>query len=57
MHALTCPIARRWRRWRWSQPFWRDDKTAQMLGVARFGCPRCGRGMEAERDRVLGSVL
>ena len=53
MHALTCPVRRHWLRWRWSQPFWRDDKTAQMLGVARFGCPRCGRGMEAERDRAL----
>ena len=57
MHALTCPIRRRWMRRRYGMPFWRDDKTAQMLGVARFGCPRCGRGMEAERDRLLGSIL
>lgn len=25
-------------------PFWRDDEVAQMLGIARYGCPRCGRG-------------
>lgn len=52
IHALTCPIRRRWLRWRWHMPFWRDDKVAQMLGVAQYGCPRCGRGMVAERDRA-----
>jgi hypothetical protein len=50
LHPLTCPVRARWRRRRYSQPFWRDDKTAQMLGVADFGCPRCGHGAIAERD-------
>lgn len=44
IHALTCPVRRRWLRWRWHMPFWCDDKTAQMLGIAHKGCPRCGRG-------------
>lgn len=50
MHAMTCPIRRRWLRRRHGMPFWRDDRIAQMLGVAQYGCHRCGRGMEAERD-------
>lgn len=44
MHTLTCNVRRRWLRWRIGLPFWRDDRTAQMLGVAHVGCPRCGRG-------------
>lgn len=31
-------------------PKWRDDKTAQMLGIAQFGCPVCGYGAIKERD-------
>lgn len=49
-HAVTCPFHRRWLRHRWHMPFWRDDKTAQMLGVAEYGCPRCGRGATRQRD-------
>jgi hypothetical protein len=33
-------------------PFWREDKTAALLGVAQYGCPRCGRGAIEERDRT-----
>lgn len=44
LHALTCPIRSRWLRRRNGQPFWRDDKTAAMLGLAHRGCGRCGRG-------------
>lgn len=51
IHALTCPVRRRWLRWRINLPFWRDDQVAQMLGVAQFGCHRCGRGAVGERDR------
>lgn len=51
LHAATCPIRRRWMRHRWHMPFWRDDKVAQMLGVAQYGCYRCGRGAVEERDR------
>lgn len=47
MHALTCNLRRRWLRWRIDLPFWRDDKTAQMLGIAQYGCRRCGRGAAA----------
>lgn len=32
-------------------PSWSDDKTAQMLGIAYFGCPMCGHGAIEERDR------
>lgn len=49
-HAVACPIRRRWRRRRLNQPFWRDDPVAKMLGVAAYGCPRCGRGAIEERD-------
>lgn len=31
-------------------PRWNTDATAIMLGVARFGCPRCGRKAIKERD-------
>lgn len=48
IHALTCNVRRRWLRWRIDVPFWRDDKTAQMLGVAQHGCGRCGRGAELD---------
>lgn len=48
IHALICPIRRRWLRRRWHMPFWRDDKTAKMLGIAHLGCSRCGR--EATHD-------
>lgn len=50
IHALTCPIRRRWLRRRDHMPFWRDDKVAQMLGIAWYGCPRCGRGAVEQRD-------
>jgi hypothetical protein len=50
-HVLFfCPIRARYRHWRWHQPFWRDDKTAQMLGVSQYGCWRCGYGAIRERD-------
>jgi hypothetical protein len=50
LHWVVCPIRRRWLRRRWHMPFWADDKTAQMLGIAQYGCRRCGRGAIAERD-------
>lgn len=53
LHALSCPIRRRWLRRRWHMPFWRDDRVAQMLGVAESGCWRCGRLAVAERDGAL----
>lgn len=53
MHALTCPVRRHWLRWRIGIPFWRDDKVAQALDIAQYGCPRCGRGAVEERNRVL----
>lgn len=31
-------------------PRWEDDKVAQMLGIAHFGCPCCGKGAVKERD-------
>lgn len=49
VHWLACPIRSRWLRRRNRQPFWRDDKVAQMLGVAWYGCGRCGRGAITER--------
>lgn len=49
-HAITCPLRTRWRRWRYHQPLWRLDKTAQVLGVSFYGCANCGRGAIAERD-------
>lgn len=45
MHALICPIWSRYRRWRYHQPFWCDDKTAAMCGIAHRGCWRCGAGI------------
>lgn len=33
-------------------PRWEDDKIAQMLGVATYGCPCCGNGAIEERDRL-----
>lgn len=50
MHTLTCIIRRHWLRWRTDIPFWRDDKVAQMLGVAQLGCPRCGRGATQDAE-------
>lgn len=50
-HTLTCPVRRRWLRHRIRAPFWADDPVAQMLGVAQYGCRRCGRGMTEQRDR------
>jgi len=55
VHAITCPIRRRWRRQHIGQPFWADDKTAAMLGIAHLGCPRCGRGAIEERDRLAAT--
>jgi hypothetical protein len=49
IHALTCPVRSRWLRWRNHQPFWCDDKTANMLGVAQYGCRRCGHGAMQQR--------
>lgn len=43
VHPLVCPVRSRWRRHRYHQPFWRDDKTANMLGIGQTGCHRCGR--------------
>jgi hypothetical protein len=51
-HRLVCPARSRWRRYRYAQPFWRDDKVAAMLGIGQYGCRRCGRGAVAERDRA-----
>jgi hypothetical protein len=48
-HRLVCPARSRWRRYRYAQPFWRDDKVAAMLGIGQYGCRRCGRGAVAER--------
>jgi predicted RNA-binding Zn-ribbon protein involved in translation (DUF1610 family) len=31
-------------------PRWEHDRVAQMLGVAQFGCRRCGNGAITERD-------
>ena len=31
-------------------PRWEDDKIAQMLGIATYGCPCCGEGAIEERD-------
>lgn len=39
-----------------AMPDWRDDKTAQMLGVAQYGCPRCGRGAIENRDAVASAL-
>jgi hypothetical protein len=50
MHLLTCWLRRRWLRHRIGLPFWRDDKVAQMLGVAHYGCRRCGRGAIEEQN-------
>ncbi len=30
-------------------PRWEDDRVAQMLGIAQYGCRRCGHGASAER--------
>jgi hypothetical protein len=48
VHAVVCNVRLRWLRWRIGMPFWRDDETAKMLGIAQFGCPRCGRGAKQE---------
>jgi hypothetical protein len=29
---------------------WEDDRVAQMLGSAKYGCPRCGNGCTEERE-------
>jgi hypothetical protein len=31
-------------------PRWENDKVAHMLGIARYGCRRCGHGAIEERD-------
>jgi hypothetical protein len=54
-HTITCPLATRWRERRYHQPPWRLDKTAQMLGVSSYGCPRCGRGAIAYRPGDTGT--
>jgi len=36
-------------------PRWEDDKIAQMLGVGKYGCRRCGHGAIAERDAATPS--
>lgn len=33
-------------------PRWEDDRVAQMLGVAQYGCRRCGAWSIEERDGV-----
>jgi hypothetical protein len=50
VHWFVCPVRSRWRRRRLRQPFWRDDRVAQMFDIDMLGCPRCGRGAIAERD-------
>jgi hypothetical protein len=56
-HKLICPVRRRWLRWRWNIPFWSEDKVTQMLLIANFGCPRCGRNAIEERDAAFEEVL
>lgn len=34
---------------------WADDPIAQWLGVARFGCRRCGRNAIKERDKAAAA--
>lgn len=46
-----CPECRR-RGFSPDSPPWRNDKTARMLGINMYGCPRCGKGAIEERDRV-----
>ena len=31
-------------------PRWEDDVPARMMGIAKYGCPRCGHGCIEERD-------
>jgi hypothetical protein len=33
-------------------PRWAQDPVAQMLGIAQYGCSRCGKGAIEERDRA-----
>jgi hypothetical protein len=33
-----------------ASPRWADDKVAQMLGIAQYGCPECGKGAIEEWD-------
>lgn len=44
-----CPECRQ-RGYLGNGPRWEDDKVAQMLGVAAYGCPCCGKGAVEERD-------
>lgn len=46
-----CPECRR-RGYGTATPRWSDDPVAQMLGIAQYGCPRCGKGAIEERDRA-----
>jgi hypothetical protein len=39
-----------WFKWYWGSPHWADDKVAKMLGIARFGCPKCGHGAVKEEQ-------
>jgi hypothetical protein len=52
-HRVICPLRSMWRKRRYHQPLWIDDKVAQRLGVAWYGCRRCGRGAIAERDAAF----
>ncbi len=36
-----------------SMPRWEDDLVAKTLGVAQYGCRRCGNGAIEERDQQL----
>lgn len=54
MHRLICPVRSHWLHRRNFQPFWRDDKVAQLLGIAWYGCPRCGWRATAEWAKERG---
>lgn len=49
-----CPECRQ-RGYLGNGPRWEDDKVAQMLGVAAYGCPCCGKGATEERDAKEGT--
>jgi DNA-directed RNA polymerase subunit N (RpoN/RPB10) len=52
MRFHRCPECGHWpdRHYDSIGPRWEDDKVAQMLGIAQYGCRRCGEGSIEERD-------
>lgn len=52
-HRLTCWFLRRWYRRKFTYPYWREDRVAEMLGVAQYGCRYCGFG-SIEEAREAG---